>query len=89
MTDFFKFVACDVNKITTGKMARMLIVFGFAAIGFGLTLKLIFKKQARNYLMIGKVLKLLIYPIKSLPAIEFEQIEVWKFGGKRGNLLDR
>ena len=52
-----------------------LFLLGLGVVGVTLTLKLLRKRQI-VYKKYGKVLKLIINPIKSLPGIEFKEIEV-------------
>lgn len=87
MSDFVSSVAVYGNKITTGKMAKLLITLGIGALGLGFAFKFI--KRRRNYILSGRVLKLIIYPIKSLPGIEFDEIEITKLGAAKGKLIDR
>ena len=58
------------------------------AITGGMIYKILSNKK-RNYVKVAKVLKLFIYPVKSLAAVEVSELEVTKSGVKFGPFKDR
>ncbi|XP_054168416.1 mitochondrial amidoxime reducing component 2-like [Oppia nitens] len=58
---------------------------------FGLSGALIYaiSRKKRDYKEVAKVIKLIIYPIKSLPGIEVNEVTITKSGLKSGPVRDR
>lgn len=70
------------------RLPKLLLLLGLSAIGVTLSLRYMRRKKIL-YQKYGKVLKLIIYPIKSLPGIEIEEMEMTPNGSIVGLLRDR
>ncbi|CAG2100210.1 unnamed protein product [Medioppia subpectinata] len=55
----------------------------------GALLYVVKRKRRRNYVKAAKIIKLIVYPVKSLPGIEVDEAIITKFGLQSGKFRDR
>ena len=78
-----------MNSLTNNNiLISTAVVCVLTAISGGI-IYMIRSNRSRKYVKVAKVFKLIIYPVKSLPGIEVNEVDITKSGIKFGPFRDR
>ena len=78
-----------MNSLINNNILRSGAVICIVTLITGGIVYMISSNRRRNYRKVAKVVKLIIYPVKSLPGIEVNELDVTKSGVKFGPFRDR